>query len=1165
MAVHDPLEPLLTLVLDPVWYRARYPDVAAAGVDPLRHFIDTGLNEHRDPNRWFDSAWYLRQNPDAAAAGAHPLVHYLTEGAARGRDPHPRFDSRFYIAEHPEASGMPMLFHLRTGARNGWLTERPVTIGDYLPSVPGPTSTSRPVDIVIPVFRGLEQTKTCLNSVLADPDRPDGHIIVIEDRSPEPALTAWLLRLAKTAAITLIRNKTNLGFVASANTGMAAAGRNDVVLLNSDTEVATGWLRRLQAHATSGVASVSPLSNNASICGWLTYEGAPIPDHLSLACLDAAARDANVGRWVGVPTTVGFCMYLRRDALDAVGNFDTDTFGKGYGEENDFCLRASAMGWTHRLACDVFVRHIGGVSFGAETNPRIESAFALLIERYPAYPALIQHFVWDDAAAPFRFALTMALFRQSGLPVMLLVSHDLDGGVRRHVRDVVARDLGRVNYLLLEPAERGVALSVPAYPGHPKMVLAAERWNDVASVLRSAGVTRAHLHHMMGMDLDIQALLHALDIPFDVTVHDYFAICPQVTMLPHPAALFCGEPGPAGCDACIAHRPSHGATDILTWRLRWSWMFHLADHVFAPSTDGLNRLRRYGLDQRAVLAPHEHAPPFPPPKPVKPRKKLRVAVLGTLAAHKGADIVASVALTADKARLNLIVLGCTEPGFPDLAAARMTITGAYEEGALPDLLKRHRPDILWFPAAWPETWSYTLTAAIASGLPIVATAIGAFPERLVGRKLTWLQPPALDPAIWIALFERAARETPKVTAPPLIATQSPSGSPLGPRPMSGGYIDLRRDGSVAVVVIPETFDQGGFTPCAYIRLLRPLDHPVTGDGLTVTVADAATATRYRADLIVTQRHAVATPCAAKTLAAHANRTGARLIYDLDDNLLTPPPNHPEAAALRAQAAVVGAMIGLADMVTVSTPALATLVDPLAKRILLIPTALDERIWRPMARRETVPDAARPVRILCMGTATHDEDLRLILPALTEIHLRFGDIFSLDLIGVVAAMELPLWIRRIAPPAHAARSYPGFVQFLTGATPWDIGLAPLADTAFNACKSAIKVLDYAALGLAILASDVPAYRGSLADGPGGLLVPDSTGAWYEALSRLIRDHALRRTLAEGAVRTWVQTGTLAARANPGALVFSREPRRDRASSDQLNTPGRIKLLAQTNRA
>jgi GT2 family glycosyltransferase len=1141
-------ERLLSLVVDPVWYRARHRDVAASGLDPLRHFIESGLRERRDPNRWFDGAWYTRQYADVAASGVHPLLHYLSEGAAQGRDPHPRFDARWYAEQHPEAAGNPLLFHLRVGASRGWLTERPVAIEAWLPSARAPFAApdKLAVDVIIPVYRGLALTRCCLESVLADTERPQGRIIVIDDRSPEPKLSAWLDRLAKSGAITLLRNKKNLGFVAAVNLGMRQAGDRDVALLNSDTEVPAGWLRRLQAQAYAGpkIASVSPLSNNATICSYLGYEGGPIPPGMTLAGIDAACRAVNAGRFAATPTTVGFCMYIRRAALEETGLFDSATFGKGYGEENDFCLRAAALGWHHHIACDTFVRHAGGGSFGAAADAGISRAYAILTERYPDYALRIARFVDDAETEPYRFAVTMALFRTSGLPTILVLSHHLDGGVRRHVHDIVRRDAGRANYLVLEPASRGLSLSVPALPGLPKLVLAAERWRDVAAVARSAGVARAHINHLMGLDLDVRALLHDLGVPFDVTPHDYFAICPQVTLLPWSAGLYCGEPGPAGCDACIAHRPSHGATDILSWRLLWNWQFREAERVFAPSRDALERLRRHGVGENALLAPHEPVPqaPWPVRPPPRPRRRLRVAVLGVLANHKGAQLVASVAMAADPGKLELQLIGDAEATFPAAARERMTIHGPYREGELPALLAKYRPHAIWFPASWPETYSFTLSAAIEAGLPIVASGIGAFPERLAGRALSWLIPPTLDPAAWLTLFDtvaatlrtpgarqaatRGASKRALVTGEQ--AAAAPVAAPARSARLGGtGLVDLRRDNVTSVLVIPEAFDDGSFTPCAHIRLLRPLDHPAAGRGLAPTIADAGTASRYRADVIVTQRHAVPSIAAAEALAEHAKRTGARLIYDLDDDLLNIPPEHPEAAELAAKAAVVEHMIRRADLVRTSTAALAARIAPLAGQVEVVENALDERIWLPF--RHGRGDAYGPVRILCMGTATHDADFALLLPALAEIHRQFGDQIAFDLIGFVSGLSVPAWIRRLTPSPHATRSYAGFVHWLTWSGPWDIGLAPLVDSAFNACKSPIKVLDHAALGLASLASEVAAYRGSLADGPGGMLVPNTTASWHEALSRLIRDAALRRHLAEGGVARLRATGTLASRA------------------------------------
>jgi glycosyltransferase involved in cell wall biosynthesis len=222
---------------------------------------------------------------------------------------------------------------------------------------------------------------------------------------------------------------------------------------------------------------------------------------------------------------------------------------------------------------------------------------------------------------------------------------------------------------------------------------------------------------------------------------------------------------------------------------------------------------------------------------------------------------------------------------------------------------------------------------------------------------------------------------------------------------------------------------------------------------------------------------------------------------------------------------VSRMIRGADAVWVSTEALAESLTDLRDDVRVVENGLDERLWaalpRPIAPRQG------PVRILFMGTATHDADLAIVEPALAQIKGVFGEHVSVDLLGVSSRSELPSWANRIGMPVNATSSYPGFVNWFTQRH-WDIGIAPLADSNFNRCKSAIKTLDYAAIGLPVLASDRDVYRGTLADGPGGWLLPDDVGAWFVALARLVRDAALRRRLANGA-RTAFAHGTLAAQA------------------------------------
>ncbi|HST01844.1 MAG TPA: glycosyltransferase family 2 protein, partial [Usitatibacter sp.] len=202
-------------------------------------------------------------------------------------------------------------------------------------------------------------------------------VIVIDDASPEPEISAWLEGLDSAGHITLLQHTANRGFVATVNEGMAMHPERDVLLLNSDTEVAAGWLDRLVACAAREphVASVSPFSNNATICSYpLFARSNRMPEATSTAELDALFARENAHAAVEIPMTVGFCMLITRRALDEVGYFDEPAFGRGYGEEVDFCMRAARAGMRNLLCADAFVFHEGEVSFGGSGGALREKA-----------------------------------------------------------------------------------------------------------------------------------------------------------------------------------------------------------------------------------------------------------------------------------------------------------------------------------------------------------------------------------------------------------------------------------------------------------------------------------------------------------------------------------------------------------------------------------------------------------------------------------------------------------------------------------------------------------------------------------------------------------------------------------------------------------------------
>jgi len=272
------------------------------------------------------------------------------------------------------------------------------------------------VDVIVPVYRGVAETRACIESVLASPCRTPFELLVIDDRSPEPEISAWLAKLGTAGRITLIPHARNRGFVWSVNEGMSRHPDRDVVLLNSDTEVAPGWLDRLSActRRDRAIGTATPFSTNATICSYPVNHGPnEMPAGENTASMDAAFAAANAGRSADIPTAVGFCMYITRRCLARVGPFDYERYGAGYGEEVDFCMRAGRMGFRNVIAADVFVHHVGEVSFQGSGMDRREKAQAMVDALYPEFQQLVRTFIPADPLRVLRRRADIQRLRSS--------------------------------------------------------------------------------------------------------------------------------------------------------------------------------------------------------------------------------------------------------------------------------------------------------------------------------------------------------------------------------------------------------------------------------------------------------------------------------------------------------------------------------------------------------------------------------------------------------------------------------------------------------------------------------------------------------------------------------------------------------------------------------
>jgi glycosyltransferase involved in cell wall biosynthesis len=631
-----------------------------------------------------------------------------------------------------------------------------------------------PVDVIVPVRGNAALAARCVASVLASRNVQPCEVIVVGDAD---ALRGFSVMPGDGQHVTVSRQDRSLDYAGTLNRAFALHRDRDVVVLQADAEVAGNWLDRLVEHGRiPGTGIVGTFTNAA---GSATYPQPnarnALPQGCTVESLATLFARTNPGDAAEVPTMFGPCLHIARACIDAVGEMKAVATDDGHASEIDFALRARAAGFAARIAGDVFVSNDGEGSFGSR---------AMRVETHAATPTLAH--VHPEMADPLHAAAASADVRMlagrvdlarlagSPRPAIVFVSHAWGGGIRRHMDDLTALLAERADVLYLEPADADtVRLHWPHAGEH------FEAWfrlpadlPALAETLRAIGVARLHFHHVHGLPQAILQLPTVCGLPYDATLHDYYAICPQYH-LADENGRYCGEPDEAGCAACIRGRPVQWTLDIRTWRETFASFLRGAARVIAPSRDVAERIGRHVTGVAIDVWPHPERPLAVPASPV------RVVTLGNLSPEKGLAVVAQCADDAKRRGLPLVfrVLGATTAPIALSPDSPLTIHGSYDESALPRLLAAERADVLFFPAQVPETYSYTLSVALATRTPIVASALGAFPERLAGRPAMRLVPWNATSREWNAALLEAARAASRIESASATAPGMPVGAP----------------------------------------------------------------------------------------------------------------------------------------------------------------------------------------------------------------------------------------------------------------------------------------------------------------------------------------------------------------------------------------------------
>jgi glycosyltransferase involved in cell wall biosynthesis/GT2 family glycosyltransferase len=621
------------------------------------------------------------------------------------------------------------------------------------------------VDVIVPVYGAAAELRRCLDSVQRETDLARHRVVLVIDG---PQADEVERVVAEFAVSEIVRNDVRRGFVESVNRGMRASSR-DVVLLNSDTVVTPRWLEQLiDASVSSGdVGTVTPLSNHATLCSVPRgFEENLLPSGFDAASFAALVERVSVRSYPRLPTGVGVCLYIRRALLDDIGVFDAERFGLGYGEENEFCVRALRRGWLHLADDATFIEHAGHRSFGASRQGLQRKAARTLARLHPDYMPAIAAFMREDPLAPVRTRIAAALRPPLAKPrAPRKVVHVIHGwppfqhaGTELYAYWLVRRQLQwrevSVFGRFADPArQQGEGVELADEGARVRLVTNnfVQRDPFARNAIRDRTFERAftrfldeerpdlvHIHHLAGHAFSLPELARRRGIPIVQQAQDWWPLCARVNLF-HATWQRCSGPGISKCARCA---PLTGIAPAPLWNRALHMMRWRAARASLSCADAYvmgSRFIRGDYERAGLLA--EGKPVFVLPYgvdilPGQRRRReagpLRVGFIGSILPHKGLHVAVEAFRAIDPALATLHAWGnaMASPEYTDLLRARggasLTLEGTFAEDEKPRILGSL--DALLVPSVGLESFGIAAREAMACGVPVIAANDGALTE-----------------------------------------------------------------------------------------------------------------------------------------------------------------------------------------------------------------------------------------------------------------------------------------------------------------------------------------------------------------------------------------------------------------------------------------------------
>ena len=625
------------------------------------------------------------------------------------------------------------------------------------------------VDIIVPIYNAYDYTVECIKSILNTTDLNKNTLVLINDKSPDEKILPMLYNFKnenQDKKIVVLENEQNMGFVKTVNRGMSYSS-NDVILLNSDTEVTKNWIEKLQdaAYSNPFVATVTPLTNNGTICSVPNFGvDNELPKNMNLESYAEMIEKISKSRYPELTTGNGFCLYIKRNVIDELGLFDDVTFGKGYGEENDFCYRALDHGYTNILCDNTFIYHKGTQSFKKEnlTETRaalIESHMKLLREKHPIYVQKTDNFIANNPLRDIQENIDINIKLYGKIRILYLVNEweenmEMTGGTSLHIKDLIEKnleskiasfvlapdkfDLTRFKlYLYTEGCSREIANFKTDIQNYGQINYTNQTYEKmIKTIFDSFKIDILHVHHFLFQTFDAIYEAKKRGIYSIITLHDLYMSCPSINMVYKDK--FCEVDKDKDCSKCLNLRYGVNSDILANWRKTCKNVLEKFDRIIVPSENTKKQYNKVYKDLQIEVVEHGV-------KLIETKANLEksqkdtfdIAFVGAMAIHKGSNILKSLIKECNNPKIKIHLFGKSEDESLHQNQSNYIFHGKYKRGELPQLLIDNNIDLVCMFTPWPETYSYTLTECYMAKIPVLAFDIGAVGDRIKQDKLGW--------------------------------------------------------------------------------------------------------------------------------------------------------------------------------------------------------------------------------------------------------------------------------------------------------------------------------------------------------------------------------------------------------------------------------------------